>query len=79
MKNLSKNQLNRDVVSQANKIDGIGGKKDISKNLTAEDIIYSIYPLLEEYFVGTVSCNDGVLIYTATYGQKFKITAMKQV
>ena len=78
MKNLSKNQLNREVVSQTN--DKIKAKSEsvTDERVTTEDILYSLKPLLDEYFVGTISCNKTALTYQTTSGQKFRIAVTKE-
>lgn len=78
MKNLSKNQLCTEVVSQTN--DKIKEESKIVANerVTAEDILYSLKPLLDEYFVGTISCGKTALTYQTTNGQSFRITVTKE-
>ena len=78
MKNLSKNQLNEKIVSQTN--DKIKAESKIVTNerLTTEDILYSLKPLLDEYFVGTISCDKTALTYQTTSGQKFRIAVTKE-
>ena len=74
MKNLSKNQLNDKVVSQTN--DKI--KEAANERVTAEDILFSLKPLLDEYFVGTISCDKTALTYQTVSGQKFRIAVTKE-
>lgn len=74
MKNLSKNQLNDKVVSQTN--DKI--KEAANETVTAEDILFSLKPLLDEYFVGTISCDKTALTYQTVSGQKFRIAVTKE-
>lgn len=78
MKNLSKNQLCTEVVSQTN--DKIKEESKIVANerVTAEDILFSLKPLLDEYFVGTISCDKTALTYQTTSGQRFIITVIKE-
>lgn len=78
MKNLSKNQLNTEVVSQTN--DKIKAERKIVANeiVTTEDILFSLMPLLDEYFVGTISCDKTALTYQTTNGQRFRITVTKE-
>lgn len=78
MKNLSKNQLNRGIVSQTN--DKIKEKSKIGDNekVTPEDILFSLKPLLDEYFVGTISCDKTALTYQTASGQKFRIAVTKE-
>ena len=35
-------------------------------------------PLLDEYFVGTISCDKTALTYQTTNGQRFRITVTKE-
>lgn len=74
MKNLSKNQLNDKVVSQTN--DKI--KEAANERVTPEDILFSLKPLLDEYFVGTISCDKTALTYQTANGQSFRITVTKE-
>ena len=64
MKNLSKNQLNRGIVSQTN--DKIKEKSKLGANetVTPEDILFSIKPLLE---------------YQTVSGQNFRITVIEEL
>lgn len=79
MKNLSKNQLNRGIVSQTN--DKIKEKSKLGANetVTPEDILFSIKPLLDEYYVGIVSCNANTLTYQTVSGQNFRITVIEEL
>ena len=78
MKNLSKNQLNEEVVSQTN--DKIKAESKIVANeiVAPEDILFSLKPLLDEYFVGTISCDKTALTYQTGNGQSFRITGTKE-
>lgn len=78
MKNLSKNQLNREVVLQTNDKIKAKSKSVTDERVTTEDILYSLKPLLDEYFVGTISCNKTALTYQTTSGQKFRIVVTKE-
>ena len=49
MKNLSKKQLNRGIVSQMNDKIKEKSKLDANEMVTAEDILFSLKPLLDEY------------------------------
>lgn len=79
MKNLSKNQLNTEVVSQTNKKIKAQSKAFANETVTTEDILYSLKPLLDEYFVGTVTCNGKIITYQNESGQDFKIIATEDV
>lgn len=78
MKNLSKNQLCTEVVSQTN--DKIKAESKIVANemVTTKDILFSLKPLLYEYFVGTISCDKTALTYQTANGQSFRITVTKE-
>lgn len=78
MKNLSKNQLNEEVVSQTN--DKIKAESKIVANemVTTEDILFSLKPLLDEYFAGTIFCDKTALTYQTANGQSFRITVTKE-
>ncbi len=78
MKNLSKNQLNKDVMSQTNDKIKVENKAVANERVTTEDILYSLKPLLDEYFVGTISCGKTALTYQTTNGQSFRITVTKE-
>lgn len=78
MKNLSKNQLNGEVMSQTNDKINAESKAVANDTVTAGDILFSLKPLLEEYFVGTISCDKTALTYQTTSGQKFRIAVTKE-
>ena len=77
MKNLSKNQLCTEVVSQTNDRIKAENKAVANERITAEDILFSLKPLLDEYFVGTISCDKTALTSPTTNGQSFRITVTK--
>lgn len=79
MKKLSKNQFNKGIVSQTN--DKIKEKSKLGANetVTPGDILFSLKPLLDEYFVGIVSCNANLLTYQTVSGQNFRITVMEEI
>ena len=77
MKKLSKNQLNKGVVAQTNdKIKEVG-KLGANEMVTAEDILVSLKPLLDEYFVGAISFDGKKLIYETGHGQTFRLLVQK--
>ena len=78
MKNLSKNQLCTEVVSKTNDKIKAESKAVANERVTAEDILFSLKPLLDEYFVGTISCDKTALTYQTTNGQSFRITVTKE-
>lgn len=78
MKNLSKNQLSREVLSQTNDEIKAESKAVANETVIAEDILFSLKPLLDEYFVGTISCDKTALTYQTASGQKFRIAVTKE-
>lgn len=77
MKKLSKNQLNKGIVAQTNdKIKEVG-KLGANEMVTAEDILVSLKPLLDEYFVGAISFDGKKLIYETGHGQTFRLLVQK--
>lgn len=78
MKNLSKNQLCTEVVSKTNYKIKAESKAVANEMVTAEDILFSLKPLLDEYFVGTISCGKAALTYQTVNGQSFIITVIKE-
>lgn len=78
MKNLSKNQHYREVVSQTNDKIKAECKAVADERVTTEDILYSLKPLLDEYFVGFISCDKTALTYQTASGQKFRIAVTKE-
>lgn len=78
MKNLSKNQLCTEVMSQNNDKIKAESKEAANERVTSEDILFSLKPLLDEYFVGTISCDKTAFTYQTTNGQSFRITVIKE-
>ena len=78
MKNLSKNQLNEEVVSKTNDKIKAESKIVVNERVTFEDILFSLKPLLDEYFVGTISCDKTAITYQTISGQKFRIAVTKE-
>ena len=77
MKNLSKKQLNRGIVSQMNDKIKEKSKLDANEMVTPEDILFSLKPLLDEYFVGAISFDGKKLIYETGHGQTFRLLVQK--
>lgn len=77
MKKLSENQRNKGIVAQTNdKIKEVG-KLGANEMVTAEDILVSLKPLLDEYFVGAISFDGKKLIYETGHGQTFHLLVQK--
>lgn len=64
MKNVSKNSTNDKVLSQMN-----SGNLHISP----DDILFSLQPLIAEYFDGDCEYSCNYITYIAANGQKFRI------
>ena len=64
MENVSKNSTNDKVLSQM-KLENL--------HTTPEDILFSLQPLIAEYFDGSCKCSRDGITYTAANGQKFRI------
>lgn len=64
MGNVSKNSTNDKVLSQM---------KYENLHILSEDILFSLQPLIAEYFDGDCECFDDSITYTAANGQKFRI------
>ena len=78
MKYLSKNQLCTEVVSKTNDKIKAESKAAANERVTAEDILFSLKPLLDEYFVGVATCKNNALTYQTANGQSFRITVTKE-
>lgn len=66
MENVSKNSTNDKVLSQM---------KSENLHISPEDILFSLQPLIAEYFNGNCQCSSDSITYTAANGQKFRIVA----
>ena len=64
MGNVSKNSTNDKVLSQM-KLENL--------HISLEDILFSLQPLVAEYFDGSCKCSRDGITYTAANGQKFRI------
>lgn len=78
MKNLSKNNTDKEVMSKLTNANNAEYKPTMKEVVTSEDILYSLKPLMDEYLVGTASCNGQCVMYHATSGQKFIITVTEK-
>lgn len=74
MKNLSKNQLNIEVVSKLTDVENADNKSNSEEVLTSEDILYSLKPLMDEFFSGMVVLNGKHIAYQTLGGQKYFIS-----
>ncbi len=53
-------------------------EEELIKNeqpVTAKDLLEEIKPLLEDYFIGDISFDGKVIVYTLPNGQKFILKA----
>ena len=66
MENVSKNSTNDKVLSQM---------KSEKLHISTEDILFSLQPLIAEYFDGYCECSGDGITYIAANGQKFRILA----
>ena len=64
MENVSKNFTKDKVLSQM-KLENL--------HISPEDIMFSLQPLIAEYFDGYCECSGDYITYTAANGQKFRI------
>ena len=66
MENVSKNSTNDKVLSQM---------KFENLHIAPDDILFSLQPLVAEYFDGDCQCSSDGITYIAANGQKFRILA----
>lgn len=78
MKNLSKNNTDKEVMPKLTNANNAEYKPKMEEVVTSKDILYSLKPLMDEYLVGTASCNGQCVMYHATSGQKFIITVTEK-
>lgn len=64
MENVSKNSTNDKVLSQM---------KYENLHILPEDILFSLQPLIAEYFDGDCQCSSDSITYSVANGQKFRI------
>lgn len=74
MKNLSKNNTDKEVMSKLTNADNDEDKPKMEEVLTSEDILYSLKPLMDEYFLGTAVLNGKHIAYQTLGGQKYCIS-----
>lgn len=73
MKNLSKNNADKEVMSKLTYADDAEDKSKLKEMVTSEDILYSLKPLMDEYFLGTTVLNGKHIAYQTLSGQKYCI------
>ena len=74
MKNLSKNNTDKEVMSKLTNANNAEDKPKMEEVVTSEDILYSLKPLMDEYFLGTVVVNGKHIVYQTLGGQKYCIS-----
>lgn len=74
MKNLSKNNTDKEVMSKLTNANNAEYKPTVEEVVTSEDILYSLKPLMDEYFSGTVVLNGKHIAYQTFGGQNYCIS-----
>ncbi len=74
MKNLSKNNTDKEVMSKLTNANNAEYKPKMKEVVTSEDILYSLKPLMDEYFLGTAVLNGKHIAYQTLCGQKYCIS-----
>ena len=74
MKNLSKNNADKEVMSKLTHADDAEDKSKLKEMVTSEDILYSLKPLMDEYFFGTAELNGKHIAYQTLGGQNYCIS-----
>ena len=74
MKNLSKNSTDKEVMSKLTNANNSEDKAKMEEVVTSEDILYSLKPLMDEYFLGTAVLNGKHIAYQTLGGQKYCIS-----
>lgn len=74
MKNLSKNNTDKEVMSKLTNAKNAEDKAKMEEVVTSEDILYSLKPLMDEYFLGTAVLNGKHIAYQTLGGQKYCIS-----
>ena len=70
MKNLTKNNTDKEVMSKLTNADNAEDKPKLEEVVTSEDILYSLKPLMDEYFLGIAVINGKHIAYQTLGGQK---------
>lgn len=73
MKNLTKNNTDKEVMSKLTNADNAEDKPKLEEVVTSEDILYSLKPLMDEYFLGIAVINGKHIAYQTLGGQKYCI------
>lgn len=74
MKNFSKNNSDKEIMSKLTNVDNDEDKPKMEEVVTSEDILYSLKPLMDEYFLGTAVLNGKHIAYQTLGGQKYCIS-----
>lgn len=74
MKNLTKNNTDKEVMSKLTNADNAEDKPKLEEVVTSEDILYSLKPLMDEYFLGIAVINGKHIAYQTLGGQKYCIS-----
>lgn len=74
MKNLTKNNTDKEIMSKLTNADNAEDKPKLEEVVTSEDILYSLKPLMDEYFVGIAVINGKHIAYQTLGGQKYCIS-----
>ena len=74
MKNLSKNNTDKEVMSKLINANNAEDKPTVEEIVTSEDILYSLKPLMDEFFSGMVVLNGKHIAYQTLGGQKYCIS-----
>lgn len=74
MKNLSKNNTDKEVMSKLTNANNAEYKPKMEEVVTSKDILYSLKPLMDEYFLGTAVINGKHIAYQTLGGQNYCIS-----
>lgn len=74
MKNLTKNNTDKEVMSKLTNANNAEDKPKLEEVVTSEDILYSLKPLMDEYFLGIAVINGKHIAYQTLGGQKYCIS-----
>lgn len=74
MKNLSKNNTDKEVMPKLTNANNAEDKAYMEEVVTSEDILYSLKPLMDEYFLGIAVINGKHIAYQTLGGQKYCIS-----
>lgn len=51
--------------------------ENVGNKVSEEDILYSLKPLIDEYFAGDCTCDGKEIVYVLPGGEKFAIKVKK--